>query len=65
MRRLQGQDGDVGGEEAPATPKKIFQLLNQVTRFTLGNSELRLYVLSSWFRETVPLNPDKTFAVQS
>lgn len=30
VRRLQGQDGDVGGEEAPATPKKIFQLLNQI-----------------------------------
>ncbi|KAH6759261.1 VPS35-like protein B [Perilla frutescens var. frutescens] len=29
VRRLQGQDGDVGGEEVPATPKKIFQLLNQ------------------------------------
>ncbi|XP_047979890.1 vacuolar protein sorting-associated protein 35B-like isoform X2 [Salvia hispanica] len=30
VRRLQGQDGDVGGEEVPATPKKIFQLLNQI-----------------------------------
>ncbi|KAK3007321.1 hypothetical protein RJ639_016737, partial [Escallonia herrerae] len=29
VRRLQGQDGDVAGEEDPATPKKIFQLLNQ------------------------------------
>ncbi|XP_057973028.1 vacuolar protein sorting-associated protein 35B-like [Malania oleifera] len=29
VRRLQGQDGDVAGEEEPATPKKIFQLLNQ------------------------------------
>ncbi|KAL6524842.1 Vacuolar protein sorting-associated protein 35B [Orobanche minor] len=30
VRRLQGQDGDVAGEEVPATPKKIFQLLNQI-----------------------------------
>ncbi|KAJ9675040.1 hypothetical protein PVL29_024126 [Vitis rotundifolia] len=30
VRRLQGQEGDVVGEEEPATPKKIFQLLNQV-----------------------------------
>lgn len=29
IRRLQGQDGDVAGEEFPATPKNIFQLLNQ------------------------------------
>lgn len=31
IRRLQGQDGDVAGEEVPATPKRIFQILNQVT----------------------------------
>ncbi|KAL6995863.1 Vacuolar protein sorting-associated protein 35B [Sarracenia purpurea var. burkii] len=29
VRRLQGQDGEIDGEEVPATPKKIFQLLNQ------------------------------------
>ncbi|KAD1306633.1 hypothetical protein R6Q59_019617 [Mikania micrantha] len=29
IRQLQNQDGDAGGEEDPATPKKIFQLLNQ------------------------------------
>eukprot|EP00268_Persea_americana_P018225 TRINITY_DN1902_c0_g1_i3.p1 TRINITY_DN1902_c0_g1~~TRINITY_DN1902_c0_g1_i3.p1 ORF type:complete len:790 (+),score=145.59 TRINITY_DN1902_c0_g1_i3:289-2658(+) len=29
VRRLQGQDGDVAGEEVPVTPKKIFQLLHQ------------------------------------
>ncbi|KAF2310139.1 hypothetical protein GH714_006708 [Hevea brasiliensis] len=28
VRKLQCQDGDVVGEELPATPKKIFQLLN-------------------------------------
>ncbi|KAM0967629.1 hypothetical protein FF1_016139 [Malus domestica] len=30
VRRLQGQDGEVVGEEMPATPKKIFQTLNQI-----------------------------------
>ncbi|KAJ4702155.1 Vacuolar protein sorting-associated protein 35 [Melia azedarach] len=29
VRRLQSQDGDIAGEEEPATPKKIFQLLSQ------------------------------------
>lgn len=29
-RRLQGQDGEADGEEAPASPKKIFRLMNQV-----------------------------------
>lgn len=29
VRRLQNQDGDVAGEEEPATPKKIFQILHQ------------------------------------
>ncbi|XP_027091426.1 vacuolar protein sorting-associated protein 35B isoform X2 [Coffea arabica] len=30
VRRLQGLDGEVAGEEVPATPRKIFQLLNQI-----------------------------------
>ncbi|KAL0314554.1 UNVERIFIED_CONTAM: Vacuolar protein sorting-associated protein 35B [Sesamum angustifolium] len=30
VRRLQCQDGDLAGEEVPATPRKIFQLLNQI-----------------------------------
>lgn len=29
IRRIQGQDGEADGEEAPATPKKIFRLINQ------------------------------------
>ncbi|KAJ6931575.1 vacuolar protein sorting-associated protein 35B-like [Populus alba x Populus x berolinensis] len=29
VRKLQAQDGNVVGEEEPATPKKIFQLLNE------------------------------------
>jgi cobalamin synthase len=33
VRRLQGQDGDVVGEEVPTTPKKIFQIVNQVIFF--------------------------------
>ncbi|XP_030967531.1 vacuolar protein sorting-associated protein 35B-like isoform X2 [Quercus lobata] len=31
IRQLQGQDGDIAGEEVPATPKKNFQILNEVT----------------------------------
>ncbi|KAG4955216.1 hypothetical protein JHK87_040810 [Glycine soja] len=31
IRQLQGQDGDIVGEEVPTTPKKIFQLLNEVS----------------------------------
>lgn len=30
VRKLQGQDGDVVGEDIPTTPKKIFQLLNEI-----------------------------------
>ncbi|KAI9200896.1 hypothetical protein LWI28_014754 [Acer negundo] len=29
VRRLQSQDGDIAGEEVPATPKKIFQILSE------------------------------------
>ncbi|KAL2925521.1 Vacuolar protein sorting-associated protein 35B [Bienertia sinuspersici] len=29
VRRLQGQDGEADGEEAPASPKQIFRLMNQ------------------------------------
>ncbi|XP_048226655.1 vacuolar protein sorting-associated protein 35B-like isoform X4 [Ricinus communis] len=29
VRQLQGQDGDIVGEELPPTPRKIFQLVNQ------------------------------------
>ncbi|KAH7521039.1 hypothetical protein JRO89_XSUnG0126200 [Xanthoceras sorbifolium] len=29
VRQLQSQDGDVAGEEVPATPKKIFQILSE------------------------------------
>ncbi|KAG5542986.1 hypothetical protein RHGRI_015918 [Rhododendron griersonianum] len=48
IRRLQGQDGEVDGEEVPATPKKIFQLLNQtVEALSYAQSPelaLRLYL---------------------
>lgn len=30
VRHLQGQDGDVIGDDVSATPKKIFQILHQV-----------------------------------
>lgn len=48
VRRLQGQDGDVDGEEVPATPKKIFQLLHQTIEALLSvpapELALRLYL---------------------
>lgn len=31
VRRLQGQEENAGGEEVAPTPKKIFQILNQVS----------------------------------
>ncbi|KAJ6999183.1 vacuolar protein sorting-associated protein 35B-like isoform X1 [Populus alba x Populus x berolinensis] len=33
VRKLQAQDGNVVGEEEPATPKKIFQLLNEALSY--------------------------------
>jgi ribosome-associated toxin RatA of RatAB toxin-antitoxin module len=33
VRKLQAQDGNVVGEEEPATPKKIFQLLDEVNLY--------------------------------
>ncbi|XP_030950779.1 vacuolar protein sorting-associated protein 35B-like isoform X2 [Quercus lobata] len=48
IRQLQGQDGDVAGEEVPATPKKIFQILNEMIESlsTVPSPELalRLYL---------------------
>ncbi|GAY42879.1 hypothetical protein CUMW_070330 [Citrus unshiu] len=48
VRQLQNQDGDVAGEEEPATPKKIFQLLNQTIETLLyvpsPEMALRLYL---------------------
>ncbi|KAK7382938.1 hypothetical protein VNO78_28602 [Psophocarpus tetragonolobus] len=48
IRQLQGQDGDIVGEEVPATPKKIFQLLNEIIEAlsSVSSSELalRLYL---------------------
>ncbi|KAK9129430.1 hypothetical protein Sjap_009917 [Stephania japonica] len=48
VRRLQGQDGDVIGEDMPATPKKIFQLLHQTIEALLSvpapELALRLYL---------------------
>nr|XP_016497860.1 PREDICTED: vacuolar protein sorting-associated protein 35B-like [Nicotiana tabacum] len=48
VRRLQGQDGDMAGEEVPATPKKIFQLMNETIEAlsSVPSSELalRLYL---------------------
>ncbi|KAL9395494.1 hypothetical protein Peur_009747 [Populus x canadensis] len=48
VRKLQDQDGNVVGEEEPATPKKVFQLLNETIEAlsSLSSPELalRLYV---------------------
>ncbi|XP_057720822.1 vacuolar protein sorting-associated protein 35B-like [Arachis stenosperma] len=48
VRQLQGQDGDVVGEEVPTTPKKIFQLLNEIIEALSSVSSpelaLRLYL---------------------
>ncbi|PIA57430.1 hypothetical protein AQUCO_00600271v1 [Aquilegia coerulea] len=48
VRRLQGQDGDLDGEEMSATPKKIFQLLHQTIEALLSvpapELALRLYL---------------------
>ncbi|XP_027331214.1 vacuolar protein sorting-associated protein 35B-like isoform X3 [Abrus precatorius] len=48
IRQLQGQDGDVVGEEVPTTPKKIFQLLNETIEALSSVSSpelaLRLYL---------------------
>ncbi|XP_004499290.1 vacuolar protein sorting-associated protein 35B [Cicer arietinum] len=48
IRQLQGQGGDVAGEEEPATPRKIFQLLNETIEALSSISSpelaLRLYL---------------------
>ncbi|GAU12260.1 hypothetical protein TSUD_02270 [Trifolium subterraneum] len=48
IRQLQAQGGDIAGEEEPATPRKIFQLLNETIEVlsSLSSPELalRLYL---------------------
>ncbi|XP_058725396.1 vacuolar protein sorting-associated protein 35B-like [Vicia villosa] len=48
IRQLQGQDGDITGEEEPATPRKIFQILNETIEVLSSVSSpelaLRLYL---------------------
>ncbi|RQO86370.1 hypothetical protein POPTR_002G019400v4 [Populus trichocarpa] len=48
VRKLQDQDGNVVGEEEPATPKKVFQLLNETIEALSSVSSpelaLRLYL---------------------
>ncbi|CAI8606613.1 unnamed protein product [Vicia faba] len=48
IRQLQGQDGDIAGEEEPATPRKIFQILNETIEVLSSVSSpelaLRLYL---------------------
>ncbi|KAL9330440.1 hypothetical protein ACSQ67_000050 [Phaseolus vulgaris] len=48
IRQLHGQDGDIVGEEVPTTPKKIFQLLNEIiealSSVSFPELALRLYL---------------------
>ncbi|KAK9740029.1 hypothetical protein RND81_03G005700 [Saponaria officinalis] len=48
VRSLQGQDGEADGEQAPATPKRIFQLVNQtieaLSSVPCPDMALRLYL---------------------
>ncbi|KAK2452252.1 Vacuolar protein sorting-associated protein 35B [Trifolium repens] len=48
IRQLQAQGGDIAGEEEPATPRKIFQLLNETVEVLSSVSSpelaLRLYL---------------------
>ncbi|CAK8569717.1 unnamed protein product [Lathyrus sativus] len=48
IRQLQGLDGDIAGEEEPATPRKIFQILNETIEVLSSVSSpelaLRLYL---------------------
>ncbi|CAK7346156.1 unnamed protein product [Dovyalis caffra] len=61
VRKLQVQDGNVGGEEDPATPKKIFQLLNEtieaLSSVPSPELALRLYLLCAEAANDCDLEP--------
>ncbi|XP_027331215.1 vacuolar protein sorting-associated protein 35B-like isoform X4 [Abrus precatorius] len=67
IRQLQGQDGDVVGEEVPTTPKKIFQLLNETIEALSSVSSpelaLRLYLQCAEYSAKLLKKPDKCRAV--
>ncbi|XP_057531759.1 vacuolar protein sorting-associated protein 35B isoform X2 [Amaranthus tricolor] len=60
-RRLQGQDGEADGEEAPASPKKIFRLMNQavdaLSCVPSPDLALRLYLLCAEAASDCDLEP--------
>jgi len=45
VRQLQGQEENPFGDDASVTPKKIFQLLNQVTHFFPYKKDVGFYFL--------------------
>ncbi|CAO2833808.1 unnamed protein product [Amaranthus hypochondriacus] len=61
VRRLQGQDGEADGEEAPASPKKIFRLMNQavdaLSCVPSPDLALRLYLLCAEAASDCDLEP--------
>ncbi|GAB2219778.1 hypothetical protein Droror1_Dr00007415 [Drosera rotundifolia] len=61
VRRVQGQDGEVVGEEVPATPKKIFQFVNQtiepLSSVQSPDVALRLYLQSAEAANDCDLEP--------
>ncbi|XP_028210753.1 vacuolar protein sorting-associated protein 35B-like isoform X2 [Glycine soja] len=67
IRRLQGQDGDIVGEEVPTTPKKIFQLLNEIIEALSSVSSpelaLRLYLQCAEYSAKLLKKPDQCRAV--
>nr|GEZ49669.1 vacuolar protein sorting-associated protein 35B-like isoform X2 [Tanacetum cinerariifolium] len=62
VRQLQNQEGDVAGEDDPATPKKNFQILNQVIE-SQGDmpivGAITLYVSLLTFTFTLRVHPDR------
>ncbi|KAK6939318.1 hypothetical protein RJ641_028849 [Dillenia turbinata] len=66
VRQLKSQDGDVIGEEVPATTQKIFQLLNQTieTLSLVPSSEqaLRLYLQCAEYSAKLLKKPDQCTA---
>ncbi|GMH03284.1 hypothetical protein Nepgr_005123 [Nepenthes gracilis] len=61
VRLVQGQDGEAVGEEVPATPKKIFQLVNQTIEalscVPSPDVALRLYLLCAEAANDCDLEP--------
>jgi len=52
VRQLESQGGDIAGEDS-ATPRKIFQILNQVYELLLFFTYLRYRNMCCYFTEAV------------